>query len=78
LVNANSIPQAVQIDLSGAATIAGSATLVTLSGANPAETNTIAAPTRIAPIKTVLKDIGPTFNHTVPGYAVQVLEISAK
>jgi alpha-L-arabinofuranosidase len=78
LVNANSTPQAVQIDLSGAATIAGSATLVTLSGVNPAETNTIAAPTRIAPIKTVLKDIGPTFNHTVPGYAVQVLEISAK
>jgi alpha-N-arabinofuranosidase len=78
LVNANSTPQPVEIDLSGAANIAGSGTLVTLSGTDPAETNTISAPERITPVKTTLKDIGSTFSHTVPGYAVQVLEISAK
>jgi alpha-L-arabinofuranosidase len=78
LVNANSTPQSMEINVSGVANIAGSGTLVTLSGADPAETNTISAPERIAPVKTALKDIGSTFSHTVPGYAVQVLEISAK
>jgi alpha-N-arabinofuranosidase len=75
LVNANSTPQQLVIDLSGAGNIAASATLVTLSGTNPAETNTISAPTRIVPVKSRLDGIGASFNHTVPAYAIEVLEI---
>jgi hypothetical protein len=75
LVNANSTAQSVKIDFSGASTIAGTGRLVTLSGANPAETNTISVPTRIVPVKTELKGAASSFSHTVPGYAVQVLEI---
>ena len=78
LVNANSTAQSVKIDFSGADTIAGTGRLVTLSGANPAETNTISVPTRIVPVKTELKGAASSFSHTVPGYAVQVLEISTK
>ncbi len=78
LVNANSTAQSVKIDFSGASTIAGTGRLVTLSGANPAETNTISVPTRIVPVKTELKGAASSFSHTVPGYAVQVLEISTK
>jgi alpha-N-arabinofuranosidase len=78
LVNANSRSQPIEIHLNGADKIAGSGTLVTLSATNPAETNTILAPTRVVPEKTTLKDIGPTFSHTVPGYAIQVLELSVK
>ena len=78
LVNANSTPQSVKINLSGANTIAGTVTVVTLGGANSAETNTIRVPSRIVPVKTELKGVGSSFSHFVPGYAVQVLEISAK
>ncbi len=78
LVNADSKPEPMEITLSGAGKVAASGTMVTLSATNPAETNTISAPTRIVPERTTLKGIGSTFSHTVPGYAVQVLEISAK
>jgi alpha-N-arabinofuranosidase len=75
LVNANSTPRQLEIDLSGAGKSAGSATLVTLSGTNPAETNSLSAPTRVVPVKTTLEGIGASFNHTVPAYAIEVLVI---
>ena len=78
LVNANSTPQTVKIGLSGAAKIGGTGTLVTLSGLNPAETNTISVPTRVVPVKTELKGAGSSFSHTVPPFAIQVLQISTK
>ncbi len=78
LVNASSDPQPVSIALDGAPHIASRGTLVTLSGTNPAETNTITNPTRITPVRTELKAVGTHFNHTIPPYSVQVLELSTK
>ncbi|MBB5064234.1 alpha-L-arabinofuranosidase C-terminal domain-containing protein [Granulicella mallensis] len=78
LVNATSSPKPIQINLSGAGTISASGMLISLSATNPAETNTIAAPTRIVPEKTGLKNLSSSFSHTVPAYAVQVLELSTK
>jgi alpha-L-arabinofuranosidase len=75
LVNANSLPQQLQINLRGAGKIIGSVTLVTLGGTNPAETNTISAPIRILPVKTSLQGIKSSFRHIVPGYAIEVLAI---
>jgi alpha-L-arabinofuranosidase len=77
LVNADSKPEPIQITMNGA-TVETSGTMVTLRATNPAETNTISAPTRIMPEKTPLKDLGSTFSHTVPGYTVQMLEVLAK
>jgi alpha-N-arabinofuranosidase len=77
-VNADSTPQSIKIDLSGATKIPSSGSLITLAGVNPAETNTISVPTRIVPVKTELKAAGSSFSHTVPAFAVQVLEISTK
>jgi len=78
LVNADSTPKSIKIDLSGATKIASSGSLITLAGVNPAETNTISVPTRIVPVKTDLMAAGSSFSHTVPAFAVQVLEISTK
>ncbi len=78
LVNAASGPQAVDIEMSGAGAVAKAGTVVSLTGTNPAETNTISAPTRIVPVKTALKGAGAKFSHVVPGYSVQVLELQAK
>ncbi len=78
LVNASSAPQPVDIDMSGAGNVAKTGTLVSLTGTNLAETNTISAPTRVVPVKTPLKVAGAKFSHTVPAYSVQVLELQAK
>jgi alpha-N-arabinofuranosidase len=78
LVNAASVAQSIAIDLSGAGTIAKTGTLISLTGTNAAETNTISAPKRIVPVKTTLSGAGAKFNHSVPPYSVQVIELSAK
>lgn len=78
LVNASSVAQPVAIEMTGANSVAATGTLVSLSGATLAETNTISAPTRIVPVKTALKSAGAKFSHTVPPYTVQVLELQAK
>jgi alpha-L-arabinofuranosidase len=78
LVNASSVSQPVNIEIAGASSVANTGTLVTLSGATLAQTNTISAPTRIVPVQTPLKSAGQKFNHTMPPYSVQVLELEAK
>ena len=78
LVNAASTPQPVEIALDGAAKVSREGTLVTLSGTNPAETNSIANPTRIVPVRAALKGAGAKFAHTVPGYSIEVIEIMAR
>ncbi len=77
LVNASSTPQAVDIGLNGA-NVGGSAEVVSLTGTNLAETNTLVAPKRVVPVRTTLSGVGAKFSHTVPAYSVQVLEIEAK
>ncbi len=76
LVNASSVAQPLTISLSGA-TIAKSASVETISGHSLAETNTLAAPTRVVPVKSTLKT-GASFSHTVPPYSIQVIALQAK
>jgi alpha-N-arabinofuranosidase len=78
LVNASSEPQAVSIELGGAGNVAKTGTLVSLTGTGPAETNTLAAPTRIVPVKTTLKNTGAKFSHTVPAFSVEAIELGLK
>lgn len=78
LVNASSDPQPMEIDLLGAGRVASEATLVTISGASPAETNSIDAPRQIVPVRSTLKNAGSHFTHTVPGYSIQVVELRTR
>jgi alpha-N-arabinofuranosidase len=78
LVNASSVSQPVDIGVTGANNVSKTATLVSLSGANPAETNTISSPHRIVPAKTMLGNAGAQFSHTVPAYSIQVIALQAK
>ncbi len=78
LVNASSESQPVKLELAGVGTVTRDATLVTLSGTNPAETNTITAPTRIVPVKSTIKTAAASFTHLVPPYTIQVITLSTK
>jgi len=78
LVNASSLAQPMEIALTGAGNVTTTGTLVSLTGSNRAETNTLADPARIAPVKSVLQGIAAKFAHTVPPYSIEVIELQAK
>jgi alpha-N-arabinofuranosidase len=59
------------------ASVGQTAKLVSLAGAGPASTNTLTYPTRIVPVTSTV-NAGTSFSHTMPGYSIQVLELSAK
>jgi alpha-N-arabinofuranosidase len=75
LVNASSMPQSVEIKLTGAIHVHSKATVTTLSGKTTQETNSITEPTRIVPVVSSIANAGATFTHTVPRYSIQVLDI---
>jgi alpha-N-arabinofuranosidase len=75
LVNASSLPQPVEIRISGPRKIASAMTVTTLSGQTPQETNTIRDPERIRPEVTHTTGAGPRFRHVVPKDAIQVLDL---
>jgi alpha-N-arabinofuranosidase len=77
LVNATSRPQDVEVAITGAGNVSSTATLVTLSGTNTAETNSISDPRRIIPVKSSIKT-GDKFTHTMPAYAVQIVAMDVK
>jgi alpha-L-arabinofuranosidase len=74
LVNASSVAQLLDIDLPGAK-LAESGTLITLSAHSTQATNSIDHPTEIVPVETALHGVGKHLHHTVPGYAIQVLQL---
>jgi alpha-N-arabinofuranosidase len=78
LVNASSTAQPLSIALAGAGALSKTATLISLTGKDLAETNTISSPTRIVPVKTSINNVSSEFNHLVPPYSIQVLEFSTK
>lgn len=75
LVNGSSDPAPLSIHVTGAASNQREAVLETLSGSNPAATNTLTDPKRIVPVKTTLKVAGANFQHTMPPYSIQVISL---
>ena len=77
LVNASSNPQPVAVQLGGMSSVGQTAKLMSLAGGGLASTNTLADPTWIVPVTSTV-GAGTSFSHTMPGYSIQVLELSAK
>jgi alpha-L-arabinofuranosidase len=75
LVNASSRPQPINIKIEGAPRIRPAMTLTTLHGATTKGTNSITNPKHIVPIVTHATNAASNFRHTVPAYAIQVLDI---
>ena len=75
-MNASSVAQTVEIKLVGATHVESKASVITLSGETTQETNSIAEPSRIVPVTTSITNAASTFNHRMPKYSVQVIEIS--
>jgi alpha-N-arabinofuranosidase len=78
LVNVTSTPQSLSLNLTGLGSAVHQAHLSTLKGNTVWATNTIEHPERIVPVSSALTIKGEHLNHTVPGYAIQVLEVDLK
>ena len=77
-MNGSSIPQQVQIHLNGVSNVKRDAALITLRGTTPEDTNSIRDPNHILPVTTTIHNAGATFEHTMPAYSIQVLDIQAQ
>jgi alpha-N-arabinofuranosidase len=75
LVNGASTPQPVDIDFAGAK-LATSAKLVSLSAKDTQATNSIDNPKAIVPIESTVPLQGSRLRHTMPGYSIQVIELT--
>jgi alpha-N-arabinofuranosidase len=77
-VNGASTSQTVRIHLSGVAEVNKQAQVTTLRGNTPEETNSITNPERILPIVSTIHNAATSFDHTMPPYSIQVLDIQTK
>ena len=75
LVNASSTPEPLDLKFAGAG-LAKAARVWTLSAGSAQATNSMDAPENIVPREKSLSNVGSTMHYTVPGYCIQVLELS--
>jgi alpha-N-arabinofuranosidase len=76
IVNASSKPQSLEIQLNGKDKPTGTAAVMTLIGHSMEETNSLADPTRIVPVQSVIRDVSSDWRHTFPAYSIAVIEVS--
>jgi alpha-L-arabinofuranosidase len=78
VVNTAPGPQETEIDLRGAAAVAGDAQAIVLTSGDPADENTLEQPRKVAPVCKSIPLSGTTLKHTFPGNSVTVLRIKAR
>jgi hypothetical protein len=76
LVNASPVRQDVNIDLAGSSASKYSAVATQLSSKNLDEENSLAEPTRIAPIERQLSSVGSKFQYELEGSSFTVLKLT--
>jgi alpha-N-arabinofuranosidase len=77
LVNPQSTPQTLQIELRGVGRLKSTAVESTLAAA-PTETNSLEQPTHVLPVTRKVSGVGSSFRHTVPPYSITVLRLDAR
>jgi alpha-N-arabinofuranosidase len=48
-----------------------------LHGSTPEETNSISDPEHLVPVSSTLHNLSASFDHTIPPYSIQVLDLEA-
>jgi alpha-N-arabinofuranosidase len=77
LVNVQSTPQALRIDIKGVPSIAKEASGEMLTGALDA-VNTVTEPRKVVPVPVTIHDAGTTFTHELPAHSVTVLRLKTR
>ena len=74
LVNPESTPQSLPIEIKGVTALASKATVITLAG-NPEDTNSTSHPRNVVPVTTTLSGVKPGFTYTLPPNSVVVIKL---
>lgn len=77
LVNPETTPQSLPIEIKGVTALKSKATVITLS-ANPEDTNSIRRPRNVVPVTTTISGVKPGFTYTMPPYSVVVLKLKTR
>ncbi len=75
VVNASSKPQPLEIQLIGKDKPQGTAAVTTLSGHSMEETNSLAEPARILPVKSAITDVSSDWQRIFPAYSIEIIEV---
>jgi len=78
VVNTSAAAQSVRINLKGVARVAPEGTLITLTSADPRDTNSITEPTKIVPVTSKASGLGSDFTRTFAPFSINVLQIETK
>jgi alpha-N-arabinofuranosidase len=78
MVNRAGAPQPVRVELKGLTSVGSKGQVTVLAGSGPDDTNSIAAPAKIAPVTSAAEGFGTSFGRTLPPYSVTVLRLAAK
>ena len=78
VVNASSQDLATDIRFDGLARLAGPAAAVVLTSGSPTDENSLANPTRVAPVERRLEVAGRGIHHTFPGNSVTVIRVKGE
>jgi alpha-N-arabinofuranosidase len=71
----NAVP--LNIEISGAASVAPKAMAITLTG-NPNDSNSITQPNKIIPVTKTVRGVKPDFNYTMPPTSIVVLKLNPR
>jgi alpha-L-arabinofuranosidase len=75
VVNVASDEMATDIQLAGVSGLAGPAKVTVLASAKPTDENSLAEPTKVAPVTQTLGISSPSFRHVFPGNSVTVIRL---
>jgi len=75
LVNASDRPQPLTVELKGLGAGPHVAKMFSLHGASFQETNSITEPERIKPVESAVRIEGATWQHAVPPFTVEVVDV---
>jgi len=78
IVNASSVPQAVEFKITGANQLKSDAKIISLSAQSTAETNTLAEPTRVVPVESVVGGVAQNFSHMFAPYSISVIVVESE
>lgn len=78
VVNTIGKKQTVKINLNGAAKVSPEATVITVKGDKPTDTNTIDDPQNIVPVTSTEKGVRKNFKQSFPPYSVTVMQIQTR
>ncbi len=75
VVNTSKSEVSTDIKLNGIKTVQGPAKATILTSENPTDENSLAEPTKVAPVTKAIDVKGPNFQHTFPGNSVSILRL---